>query len=53
MAIAAERVVPDEKQLDDIKRLGVAYRDAFAADVERFGKHGTLPTYPAPSASAQ
>ncbi|MFT3923793.1 MAG: hypothetical protein QM778_14770 [Myxococcales bacterium] len=50
MAIAAERVVPDEKQLDDIKRLGVAYRDAFDADVVRFGKHGKLPTYPAPTA---
>ena len=48
MAIAAERVVPDEKQLEDIKRLGVAYRDAFDADVVRFGKHGKLPSYPAP-----
>ena|GEM_PF-6301311 len=53
MAIAAERVVPDERQLEDIKRLGVAYRDAFDADVVRFGKHGKLPTYPAPTARAQ
>ncbi len=46
MAIAAERVVPDKKQTDDIKRLGVAYRDAVDADIVRFGKHGRLPSVP-------
>ena len=51
MAIAAERVVPNERQLEDIKRLAVAYRDAFDADVVRFAKHGKLPSYPAPTAT--
>jgi hypothetical protein len=40
MAIAAERVVPDDDQLEDIRKLAAAYRDAFDADVERFGKFG-------------
>jgi hypothetical protein len=46
MGIAAERVVPDEKQTEDIKRIWVAYRDAFDADVVRFGKHGRLSPVP-------
>jgi len=43
MKIAAERVMPDEDASADIRRLRVAYRDAFAADVERFEKYGRLP----------
>jgi hypothetical protein len=46
MGIAAERVVPDEDQTEDIKKLGVAYRDAFDADLVRFSKHGRLPSQP-------
>ncbi len=52
MAIAADRVVPDKKQMDDLKRLGVAYRDAVDADIVRFGKHGRLPRVELASASA-
>lgn len=51
MAIAADRVVPDKKQSDDLKRLGVAYRDAVDADIVRFGKHGKLPSVPLSQAS--
>lgn len=40
MAIIADRVVPDEKQEEDIRRLAVDYRDAFDADLERFAKFG-------------
>ncbi|MEY4514813.1 MAG: hypothetical protein RLZZ450_6935, partial [Pseudomonadota bacterium] len=43
MKIAADRVMPDEAASDDIRRLRVTYRDAFAADVERFGKYGRVP----------
>jgi len=44
MGIAADRVVPDEKQEEDIRRLAVAYRDAFDADLERFAKFGVTVT---------
>ena len=40
MAVAAEKVVPDDDQLADLRRLAAAYRDAFDADVVRFGKFG-------------
>lgn len=40
MAAIADRVVPDEKQAEDIRRLAVAYRDAFDVDLERFAKFG-------------
>lgn len=43
MKIAADRVMPDEEANEDIRRLRVAYRDAFFADVERFGKYGRVP----------
>jgi hypothetical protein len=40
MGIAAKKVVPDDAQLEDIRRLAADYRDAFDLDVERFGKFG-------------
>jgi hypothetical protein len=43
MKIAADRVMPDDEAEQDIRRLRVAYRDAFAADVERFANYGKLP----------
>jgi hypothetical protein len=43
MAIAADRVIPDEEQSADIRKLWVAYRDAFGRDLERFARYGKLP----------
>jgi hypothetical protein len=52
MAIAAERVVPDDDQLEDIRRLAADYRDAFDSDVQRFAKFGRLAPLPAPAVAA-
>jgi hypothetical protein len=43
MKIAADRVIPDEEQSADIRKLWVAYRDAFGRDLERFARFGKLP----------
>jgi hypothetical protein len=40
MAIIADKVVPDEDQEEDMRRLAVAYRDAFDADLARFARYG-------------
>lgn len=42
MKIAADRVIPDEDQSSDIRKLWVAYREAFARDLERFARYGKL-----------
>lgn len=42
MAIAAERVVPDDEQLEDIRHLAADYRDAFDRDVVRFAQFGKV-----------
>lgn len=52
MAIAAKRVVPDEKQLDDMRRLAGDYRSAFDADVVRFGKFGRVAAPPSEATSS-
>jgi hypothetical protein len=43
LSIAADRVIPDEDQSADIHKLLVAYRDAFARDLERYARYGKLP----------
>jgi hypothetical protein len=40
MAIVADKVVPDADQEEDMRRLAVAYRDAFDADLARFARFG-------------
>ena len=40
MALAADKVVPDDDQLSDIRRLAASYRAAFDSDVARFAKYG-------------
>jgi len=40
MAIIADKVVPDAAQEEDMRRLAVAYRDAFDADLARFARYG-------------
>ncbi len=40
MKVAADRVIPDEAESADIRKLWVTYRDAFARDLERFARYG-------------
>ena len=39
MALAADKMVPDDDQLEDIRRLAGAYRKAFDKDVARFSQY--------------
>jgi hypothetical protein len=43
MKIAADRVFPDADQQADMRKFALASRRAFAADVDRFSRHGQLP----------
>lgn len=38
MAIAADRIIPDEDQRADMSKLWFAFRDALSADLERFAR---------------
>jgi hypothetical protein len=40
MSIAADRVIPDEEQSADLRKLWIAYRDALSKDLERFARYG-------------
>ncbi len=43
LSAMSDRLLPDEKQENDLRRLAIAYRDAFDQDLARFARYGQIP----------